>query len=235
MFAIWSYYTISPILAVPNQINTTLVGVLYYNAFPEKFREYNDGDNKCNYARHVIMTNIGCMIGISVVSALTGAIAIYGEIIRYRSPNKQHYTHLKYTEIPLVLSVLMFLCYVCSLCAKMTTTITELNAVKDYDVPIDEATGLWFPSIYYPFPDAPLDVPTLLGVSTVLGVVRGYTVQSISAFKVAAINGVAFAVLLYAPLCGAFEFYDYHHFYHYDSCYNYFLDGETIRRSFHSI
>ena len=227
LVAMFTYYTVGPILPVPNGINSTLLTYLQYASSYDKFRDFNNGDNHCHYALGVVWLYQILILCVCFTVFLGVVIAIYAERIRYKSPNKPHYTHLKYTEAPVVLSGFAGLAYVFFLAAKITSSTTELRAISNFDTPISEAgKGLWYNSIWFPFAVPTLDITTIVGICCIMSVLRGFTIQSLSAFRVALVCSVIYAVSIYPGLVGAYQFYDYNDFYNTNTCKNYFQGGK---------
>jgi hypothetical protein len=233
LVAMFSYYTVGPILPVPNGINSTLLTYLMYTGSYSKFRDFNNGDNHCHYALRVAWTYEIFILCLCFTVFLGIIISIYAERIRYKSPNKPHYTHLKYTRAPVVFSALAGVAYIFFIASKITSAATELHAVGNFDVPLSEAgKGFWYPSIWFPFAVPTLDITTIVGICCVMSVLRGYTIQSLSAFRMAFMCAVVYALSIYPGLVGAYNFYDYNNFYNDTDCKNYFLGGETSHCSF---
>jgi hypothetical protein len=224
LVAMFTYYTVGPILPVPNGINSTLLSYLLYTSSYDKFRDFNDGDNHCHYALRVAWAYEILILCVCFTVFIGVVIAIYAERIRYKSPNKPHYTHLKYTTAPVVLSCGAGISYIFFLASKITSAATELKAISNFDVPLLQAgKGFWYNSIWFPFAVPTLDITTIVGICCVMSVLRGYTVQSLSAFRLAFMCAVVYAVSIYPGLVGAYEFYDFNDFYKDETCKNYFL------------
>jgi hypothetical protein len=227
LVAIFTYYTVSPILPVPTGINSTLLTYLYYSSSYNKFKDFNHNMNHCSYALNVVWTYQAFILAVCVTVFLGLCIAIYAETIRYKSPNKPHYSHLKYTEAPVFLSGLAAVCYVIFVASKISSAVTELNAIDNFDTNIHDVKGLWYPRIWFPFAVPTLDITTIVGISCVMSVLRGFTIQSLSAFRMAFLCSAVFAISIYPGLVGAYQFYDYNDFYKDHVCRDYFLGGIT--------
>lgn len=228
LFAIFTYYTVSPILPVPNGINSTFLSYLIYSSSYGKFRSFNGGDNHCHYALTIVWV-YQILILLAAVTVFAGiVIGIYAERIRYKSPNKPHYTHLKYTEAPVILCGFAALSYVFFIASKITSSVTELNAINNFDVPLNEFTGkgMWYPRIWFPFAIPTLDITTVVGICCVMSILRGFTVQSLSAFRLAMGCSVVYAISIYPGLVGAYEFYNYNDFADDNTCKQFFLGSK---------
>lgn len=227
--AIFTYYTVAPILPVPNGINSTLLSYLIYSSSYTKFDNFNNGNNHCHYALRVVWLYNILLLLVAFTVFVGIVIAIYAERIRYKSPNKPHYTHLKYTEAPVVFSVFAGLSYIFFIAAKITSSATELNAINNFDTPISQnGAGIWYNQIWFPFAVPTLDITTIVGICCVMSVLRGFTIQSLSAFRMALLCAIVYAVSIYPGLVGAYQFYDYNHFYEDTTCKEYFLGGKYI-------
>jgi len=226
LFAIFTYYTVSPILPAPNGINSTFLIYLIYTSSYGKFNSYNNYDNHCDYALRVAWL-YQILILLAAVTVFVGiVIAIYAERIRYKSPNKAHYTHLKYTEAPVILSGLAALAYVFFIASKITSAVTELNGINNYDVSIMNAQGMWYPRIWFPFALPTLDITTIVGICCIMSVLRGFSVQSLSAFRLAMGCSIVYAISIYPGLVGAYEFYNYNDFSNDNTCKDFFLGSK---------
>lgn len=225
-FAIFTYYAVSPVLPVPAQTNTTLMSLLYYEGDYTKYRNLNGGDNQCSSAYKYIWVYL-CFIVLLAATILAGLIiGLYAEYVRYKSPNRKHYDHLDNTEFPRVLGVMGISFYIMFCVSKMMITYTELNAINDFDYTINEAIAqgypVWFPQIWFPFAMPTVDLTTLLGISACISILRGFTVQSVSAFGAACAAASVYAFSSWPAIVGAYEFYFHNNFDNFDDCKNYF-------------
>lgn len=228
LVAILTYYTISPILPVPNSINSTLFSYLYYSSDSDKFNDLNNGQNRCDEAFRYVWLYLILVLLIALTVFIGALIAIYAEVIRYKSPNKPSYTHLHATGAPVYLSIFGVLCYALFIIAKLVTAVTEMDGVSVYNVDVSQASGVWYRENWFPFTVATLDISTVVAVFGLMSVIRGYTVQSISAFRMALIAGIVYTISIYPGLVGAYSFYFYNNFQDGNTCYNYFLGGKFI-------
>jgi hypothetical protein len=235
VFAIFTYYTVSPILPVAQTTNSTLLNYLYYNSGYTKFDNFNNGDNDCKTGVTYVWVYLVFIVLIAITVFAGGIIGIYAEGIRYKKLRKD-YEPLQHTEIPVILGALAIVFYVILVSSKMLSSFTQLNAINAFNyTPTDAAANgyqMWFPQIFFPFAQPFFDLSTILGVASFMSVLRGYTIQSISAFRSAFISAFIFTITTYPPIVGAFEFYYYYHFDQYDSCYNFFLDKRKLLKYF---
>lgn len=231
LFAIFTYYTVSPILPVPGQTNSTLLTYLYYESDYTKFDNYNNGVNGCLQAYRYVWVYLTFILLVALSVFLCGMIGVYAERIRYASKNKKQYEPLKHTEIPLILGALAIFFYLLLAGSKMTSSFVELNAIDNFDLTkataVSQSKILWYPQIWFPFAQPNLDLSTILGITSFMSVLRGYTVQSVSAFRMAFIAAFTFAFSTYPGIVGAYEFYFYNNFQQFDQCYGFFLTSSV--------
>lgn len=224
--AIFTYYTVNPIFGVPTQTNSTLLTYLYYGHSYSKYSNLNNGDNHCHKAVGYVWGNLGMLVGISATNFAGFLLACYGERIRYRSPNKKQYVPLKNTLVPCILGVIAVLFYGLILAGKMVASLQELSSIEDFDMTIKEAglqkVTIWFPQIWFPFVQPTLDIATILGIFCFMSILRGYTIQSISAFRAAFGCSLIYALSMYPSVVGGFQFYDTNDFTNFNSCWQYF-------------
>jgi hypothetical protein len=102
-----------------------------------------------------------------------------------------------------------------------------LHSIRGYDNSQEEAfelgQRLWFTDAFFPFKKGTLDITTILFISTFMSAIRGYTRQSVSAFRLAAGTAFAFAVTSYPGYVGAYRFYDFNNFRDDGDCKDFFL------------
>lgn len=226
-FSIFTYYSVSPVMPVPTQTNATFMTFLYYEGSYSKFRAFNDGDNKCLTAYRYVWVYLAFQIVLAATIFAGLIVGLYAERIRYKSPNRKHYDHLDYTRAPRAFGILGISFYLIFAVSKMVTSYTELNAINDYTATIQEAAAsghaVWFPRIWFPFAVPAVDLTTLLGISSCISVLRGFTVQSVSAFQIAGATAAVYAFSGWPMIVGGYEFYFHNNFDNFDTCYNYFL------------
>mmetsp|Transcript_6584 Transcript_6584/g.7167 ORF Transcript_6584/g.7167 Transcript_6584/m.7167 type:complete len:502 (+) Transcript_6584:87-1592(+) len=229
-YAVFTYYTVGPILPVPAQTNSSLITYLYYEASAYKFDNFNNGDNECGTARAYAWLYLCLNIFLGLLLFLSGVLGIYAERIRYNQM-KKHYEPLNHTSIPVILAIIAAFFYWLLSVAKMTGSLNDLNAINNFRLTKQQAADagytIWFPQIYFPFAQPFFDLSTILGIVTVMSIIRGYTIQSVSAFRLAFITSIVFTITIYPGIVGGIEFYRYNDFKDYDTCKNYFLDTST--------
>mmetsp|Transcript_10668 Transcript_10668/g.16164 ORF Transcript_10668/g.16164 Transcript_10668/m.16164 type:complete len:520 (+) Transcript_10668:82-1641(+) len=230
IFAILTYYTVNPIIPIPAKTNaTTLLFMMY--ARKEVFDDINDGDNNCNKAYTYVWVYLSLILAIVVNISLSVILAIRAEWARLHAPNRKAFQPLQGTLPPLILCVLLVVFYVILCCSKITSSSVMLQAIHGYDKSQADAAEdqdkFWFDDSFFPFQKGTLDISSLLFVSTFMSVIRGYSRQSVSAFRLAAGMSFAFALTAYPGITGAYRFYDYNDFQNFDKCRDYFLDPDT--------
>ena len=227
MYGIFTYYTVSPVLPVPGQTNSSLLMYLYYESSTTKFKNFNDGDNHCEKANVYVWAYLVLIMLIAFTMLIATIIGIYAEKIRYKQL-KKHYEPLNHTEIPCFLAVIAVTFYFLLTVSKMTSSLNILNSIDNFNYSeVDAAAAgykLWFPQIWFPFAQPFFDLSTILGIVSLMSIVRGYTIQSISAFRLSFIAALVFTITTYPGIVGAYQFYSYNDFSDDDSCKNFFLD-----------
>lgn len=225
-FAIFTYYTVSPILPVPTQTNSTLLIYLYYATSYDKFKNLSpDSDSTCKKGFVYLWVYLTFILLVSLTTFIGGLIGIYAERVRYVSKNRKHYDPLKHTEVPLVIGSVAIIFYVLLVVAKIASSMTNLDAIYNFDNGLAKGKPLVFGQNYFPFAQATLDISTILGITSFMSVLRGYTIQSISAFRMACVTSLVFAIATYPAIVGAYQFYYYNNFDDFDSCKSFFLQS----------
>eukprot|EP01036_Dinobryon_divergens_P023765 gene23765-32150_t len=231
LYSVVTFYTVTPAFPVPNQLNGTLLSLLYYGATYTKYSEFNNSDNNCGPAYRYLWgyLTIILLLVLSVFFALN--LAIYAEVIRYKSKNREKYEPLAHAFIPCVLAVFLVIFYILMAVSKIGSTINELIGIAKFGYTEQEAADagktIWYEKVFYPFQVPALDISTVLFVLVFSSILRGYTIQSISAYRMAAVGSVAFVLVSYPAIVGAFQFYYYNDFEDYDTCWAYFQGSST--------
>jgi hypothetical protein len=225
LYGIFNYYTVSPVLPVPGQTNSSFLMYIYYESSGYKFDNFNGGDNHCDKANVYVWVYILFVILLASTILIALIIGIYAERIRYKAL-KKHYEPLRHTEIPCILAVIAVIFYWLLTVSKITSSLNILNAINNFTLTTMQAAKqgltIWFPQIWFPFAQPFFDLSTILGIMSLMSIVRGYTIQSISAFRLSFIAALVFTVTTYPGIVGAFEFYNYHTFSNDDDCQNFF-------------
>ncbi len=226
-FSIFTYYAVTPVLPVPIQTNATFLMMLYYEGDYTKYANLNNGDNQCLTAYKYVWVYLSFLLVLALTIFAGCLLGIYGEYMRYKSPNKKVYEHLDHTEVPVILGVLGICFYLVFAASKMLASFTELNAIAQFDYTINEAVAAgyktWYPQIWFPFVQPSVDLTTLLGICACISILRGYTTQSISAFKLAAGAAAVYSFSAWPAIVGSYEFYFHNNFDDFSDCYSYFL------------
>lgn len=227
VFAMFTYYTVSPILPVPNQTNATLFIFLLYASSTHKFEILNSSDNTCQTAVSYLWFYLALVFMIVAISVFNLLIAIRAEVIKFEDNNKRVFESLKNTQYPCILAAMAMAFYLIVAFSKAYCSNNTLAAITNYSaIDINEAAylqQLWYPGIWFPFKQPGLDIGTVLYIATFMSIIRGYTVQSISAFRLAFVTSLVYCISSYPGIVGAMQFYHYNNFVHFDSCYGYFL------------
>jgi hypothetical protein len=225
-FAIFTYYAVSPILPMPSQTNSTLFSYMYTESNYGKYENLGEhSHSNCDKAYLYVWIYMGLILVLASTVLAGGCIGVYAERIRYKSNHRKHYVPLKHTEIPLIIGVLAIASYLILVACKLTASVTSMDAI--YDIKNGQGQGqekaLYFYQNYFPFLQPSLDISTLLGVASFMSVLRGYTIQSVSAFRMAFATALVFSVSTYPSIIGGFEFYYHNHFEDSNSCQAFFL------------
>jgi hypothetical protein len=97
--------------------------------------------------------------------------------------------------------------------------------------------GIWFDKSFYPFQRGSLDLNSLLFLGVILSVIRGYSRESVSAFRLSAAMAFAYSITSYPGLVGAYRFtsvfffliprrfYTFNNFQDDTQCKDFFLNG----------
>lgn len=207
-FAVLTYYTIEPIIPVPTETNGTTLLFFYY-AKQYIFDNINSGDNVCSTAFQLLWAYLTLLL--CILANMLGCIvlACRAEYVRLHLPNRKQFQPLNYTRIPAILCVLIILVYSLIVILKIITSFTMISAVHDFhrsfnDVVV-QGTGIWFDNNFYPFQKGSLDLNSLLFLGTIASVIRGYSRESTSAFRLAATMSFAYVITSYPGIVGAFR------------------------------
>jgi len=231
LYSLLTFYTVNPAFPVPNQINGSLLSMLYYGGSYTKFNDFNGGSNNCQLAFNYLWGYLALNLLIVFTVVLALAIAIYAELIRYKSPNKAKYEPLAHAIVPCVLLALAVFFYLLISFSKIGSSLNALMGIANFDYTQAQAVAagktLWYEKVFYPFVQPSMDISTLMYIGVFTSILRGYTIQSISAFRLACASSLVFTVVSYPALVGAFQFYYYNSFNDYNTCWNYFLGAQT--------
>ena len=230
MYLIVLYVLVNPIFPIPNQTNATLLITLIYAGSYQKYEDYNSGDNQCRTAYTYIWSYLSILLLLTFILFLNLILAIAGEAIKLRSKSSNEHIALEKTIFPSILLLPAAGFYVLIAISKSYGSSTCLACISNFSYTIKQAVAagyrLWFPSIWYPFVQPTLDINTVLFIATFMSVLRGYTIQSVSAFRLAFGTATIYSLASYSPVVGAIQFYMTNNFQNYQNCYEYFLTGK---------
>lgn len=233
LFAIFTYYTVFPLFPVPNQTNSTLLVFLLYAGTYTKYKLFNDSDNNCHPAYDYLWVYLSLILVIAGTVAAAVVMSVYAEMKRYTSKNRRIYDPLVNTEIPLVLGAIAVCFYIIISISKILSSATELNSIAAFDYATPAQAGaaglpLFFPTVWFPFVQPSLDIATILYICAFMSILRGYTIQSVSAFRLAFAAALVFTLTSYPIIVGGIQFYFYNNFDDYDTCWQYFYSGKNF-------
>lgn len=230
VFAVLTFYTVNPVLPVPNQINSTLLTLLQLISTKEKFTDLNNGDNQCDKAFNYMSASIFFIVVIFFIIFVNFVVAILAEIFKLRDPNKPHYEPLQHTTFPVVIALFAAFFYFLLTVGKSYGSTIALNSIGNFNIPLQDAGqyNIWYPTIWFPFTQPGLDLGTLLYISSFMLIVRGYSVQSLSSFLIAAPLALVYSLAAYPPAVGSFEFLRLNNFGDWNSCWQYFYSGKSL-------
>jgi hypothetical protein len=206
--AVLTYYTIDPILPIPTETNgTTLLFFFYSKKYI--FDEINSGDNLCSVAYQTLWAYLTLLVCILFNMGACILLACRAEVVRLSLPNRKIFQPLSYTRTPTLICGLIILLYALIVMLKISTSVTMITAIHDFHQTLVEVakqgTGIWFDQNFYPFQKGSLDLSSLLFVGTIASVIRGYSRESTSAFRLSATLAFAYSITSYPGLVGAFR------------------------------
>ena len=207
-FAVLTYYTIEPIIPVPTETNGTTLLFLYYTK-KYIFDNINSGDNVCSAAYDTLWGYLTLLLCILVNMFGCILIACRAEYVRLHLPNRKIFQPLNYTHLPTIICGLILLAYALIVTMKIMTSVTMITAIRNFhqsptEVAI-QGTGIWFDNNFYPFQKGSIDINSVLFLGTIASVIRGYSRESTSAFRLAATLAFAYVITSYPGLVGAFR------------------------------
>lgn len=208
IFAILTYYTINPIIPIPAQTNATSLIFMMY-AKMHIFNDINDGDNNCDRAYKYIWVYLTLIIAIILNVFLSLLVGFRAEWARLHAPNRKTFQPLHGTLPPVIVCSIGIMFYLLVCFSKLSASFVMMRAIHEYDKSREEAAQdkdrLWFDDYFFPFQKGSLDITSLLFISTFMSVIRGYSRQSVSAFRLAAGTAFAYALTAYPSLTGAYR------------------------------
>ena len=213
--------------------NATLAVLMDYFRKPvfDQIPALNGTTGHCDKAFNIAWAYL-CVISAIILNILLSlACLLKAEVARHASPYKKKLQHLERTLPPVVCCSVAILFYVMVVICKVQTSYVALHSIRSYDKTQQEAFEdnelLWFGESFFPFQKGTLDITTILFISTFMSTIRGYTRQSVSAFRLAAGTSFAFAITSYPGYVGAYRFYDYNNFHNDQDCKDFFLTAQN--------
>lgn len=208
MFAILTYYTVNPIIPIPAKTNATTIIFMMYSKM-HIFNDINDGDNNCNKAFTYMWVYLAVILAIILNVFLSLLVGLRAEWARLHAPNRKTFQPLQGTVFPVVVCCISIVFYLLNCFSKLSASKIILDAIHDYDSSREETAlsgeKVWFDDYFFPFQKGSLDISSLLFISTFMSIIRGYSRQSVSAFRLAAGTAFAYALTAYPGLVGAYR------------------------------
>ena len=115
--------------------------MLYYGATYTKYSEFNNSDNNCGPGYRYLWGYLTLILLLVLSVFLTLIIAIYAEVIRYKSKNRAKYEPLAHAFIPCILAVFLVIFYIFMAIAKIGSTINELIGIAKFGYTEAEAAA----------------------------------------------------------------------------------------------
>lgn len=230
---------VNPVFPVPNQTNATLLMLMELAAARFKFDDVANGQNICGKAYSYMWAYIFFICVILLVVFYNLVIAILSEMIKLVDPNKPHFDPLKNTLYPVTIAGLAGFFYFLLTIGKAYSSSIALESIGYFNIPLSEAGQifnpdgtlaypLWFEKIWFPFVQPNIDLGTLLFIVSFMSTVRGYSIQSITAFQLAAALSCVYVLSAYPVVVSTFEFLKVYNFKDWNSCWGYFYSGMLI-------
>jgi hypothetical protein len=173
------------------------------------FDNINDGNNKCDQAFRYAWAYIAGILLVFIIHIFATAISISGELARYFDPRRVPPPPLTCTRPPVFAIAVLCVFYVIAIIAKVWASYVALEAITNFTLTPTEAAaaGLyqWFPQSYFPFQTGSLDINAIMFVCVVMSVIRGYSTQSASAYRLAGSMAFVFAMTSYPTMATAYR------------------------------
>lgn len=203
-----TYYMAAPILPVPGTTNTTLIILMYY-AKKYVFDHQNGGDNVCGDAYTYVWVTISLSLVVVLINCVLLVLGLMGDYARRHAPNRKFYAPLEGTVAPVVVVSMCAVFYVVQVFGKMYSSWTTINSIRAFDTSKSEAASegltVWFDDEFFPFQSGSLDINTICWVGSFMAVIRGYTRQSVSSFRLSAVMAFAFILTALPGLVGGIQ------------------------------
>ena len=107
--------------------------MLYYGGTYTKFRNFNGGSNDCQPAFDNLWVYLTLNLLMISTALMALMIAIYAEIIRYKSPNKAKYEPLAHAIVPCILGIFAVFFYLLISFSKIGSSFNALMGIADFD------------------------------------------------------------------------------------------------------
>ena len=108
---------------------------------------------------------------------------------------------------------MVFLCavfYIIQVFGKMYSSWTTIDSIREFDTSQAEAAAqrlsVWFDDSFFPYQSGSLDINTICWVSAFMAVIRGYTRQSVSSFRMPAVLAFSFILTALPGLIGGLQY-----------------------------
>lgn len=166
------------------------------------------------------------LVGVTVLLALIG---IRAEVARQHTPRRSYYHRLGNTTLPVVLTAMLFVGYFIAIFAKADFSIALLEVLNKDESKTKNSSV----SSLFPFSVGALDITTVLLVVNMMAVIRGYTHQSVSAFRLAAVSAVVQVATAYPAIIANIRYYDNNELSDDTKCRDFFINyGTTVLNPF---
>jgi hypothetical protein len=216
LVSLLTFYTSTPILPIALSMNpSTIIFTKYVN--PELYDDLTVED--CGTALDLIyfaLTVWYLLAAFIVVVILLGARAEYA---RQKTAHRRWFDPLSGTAAPSILTGTVFVGYITTLMAKMSSSMTAIDVFRN------DYAKLFAKESFFLFEEGSLDITTVLLVVSMMAVIRGYTKQSISAFRLAAITTLVQVLTAYPGIIGNLRYYEINDLWDMDSCKDFVANG----------
>ena len=213
LIGLFCYYPFDPFLPYPHQTAATVSSLSKYvnhNMYNGTYILYTSGSSRSDPPTAVehkvpiddchkayLFNEIFLVVqylSVAIVFALL-IVAVRAELTRRRYQLIPKPVPLKLTLAPNVIAFLCFAAYAVMTAFKGMASVTNLDVITANDSPAS----------VFPFAKGSVDVPTVFLIVTTMGVIRGTTRGSTSAFRLAAVAAILHVCLLYPIITGSVE------------------------------
>jgi len=236
-FGLWcsliagTYYTAAPVLPTPQGTNSTLILLMYWLR-KEKFDNLNDGDNECDTAFNFIVIYTTFMV---LMIAIMGSGTMLAFIVSLRRYRDSSYTPIKVPKggwAVFWMTIIMMFSYIGAFVGKMVTSITSLDAIRDFNGFNDDTTFnknnlLYYDNIYYPFGSGVINLSSILWACVFMSVTRAFFNSRLAPYKSCALASLLYALTNYSSMVYLMTTYYELSLDKNDVCNNYFKQPEN--------